>query len=117
MCAWWTGPWPKDDIYKPHAHSCGETLMFFGSDINNPRDLGGEVEFWIEDEKYLITKSCTIFIPPMLQHAPMWTKKVNSPILFVGVVALAGETTYYSRDPKFKDFQDPPGGDKILWID
>jgi hypothetical protein len=117
MCAWFYGDWPIDEIYKPHAHSSGETLIFIGSDTKNPRDLGGVIEFWIEDEKYLITKSCSIFIPPMLKHAPMWPKKVNRPILFVGVLASSEEITYYSHDPKFKEFADPPAGQEVHWMD
>lgn len=117
MCAWFTGPWPKKDIYKPHAHSCGETLIFVSNYGDDVRDLGGEIEFWIENEKYSITRSCSIYIPPMLKHAPMWPKKVTRPILFIGVLASPEEISYYSRDPKFKDYADPPAGDIINWID
>jgi hypothetical protein len=116
MCAWFTGPWTKEMVYKPHAHSCGETLLFVGCDAST-RDLGGEIEFWIEDEQYTITKSCTVYLPPMLKHAPMWPKKITKPVLFVGVLASEEEISYYSRNPKFKDYANPPAADKINWID
>jgi hypothetical protein len=119
MVAWFTGPWDKKIVYKPHAHSADEYCMFLGSNPDNPRDLGGEVEFWIKDEKYILTKSCAIYIPKMLQHAPMWPKKVNNPrypILFVGAVA-GIDKSYYSNDPKWKDWADPFTGPDVGVID
>ncbi len=54
-----------------------------GSDPENPRDLGGEVEFWLEDEKYMLTKSCLIFVPKGLRHCPLRVVKADRPILFL----------------------------------
>ena len=119
MVAWFTGPWDKSRIYKPHCHSCDEVIMFLGSDPQNPRDLGGEIEYWIQDEKFLITKSCILYMPKMVVHAPMWPKRVDDPkkpILFVGSVA-GTDISYYSRNPKFRDFADPPAGSEVGWID
>jgi len=50
--------------------------------VKNPNDLGGEVEFWLENEKYILTKSCLIFVPKGLKHCPLWVIKVDRPILF-----------------------------------
>ena len=62
--------WPGgDDVYPEtaephsHAHDYDETLGFFGTDPADLYDLGGEIEFWIEDEKFMLTRSCLIFIP------------------------------------------------------
>ena len=41
-----------------HMHDFGETLGFVGSVLSGPRELGGEIEFWLEDEQYVIDKSC-----------------------------------------------------------
>ena len=35
-----------------HVHDYDEVIGFLGGDPDNPNDLNGEVEFWIEDEKY-----------------------------------------------------------------
>ena len=64
----------------PHSHNTGEALAFFGTDPHNWSDLGGEVEFWIEDEKHIITQSCVIYLPKGVKHCPLWIKKVDRPI-------------------------------------
>lgn len=63
-----------------HVHDFDEVLGFLGSDPNNPRDLGGEVELWIGDEKHILTKSCLVFIPKGLKHCPLIFRKVDKPI-------------------------------------
>jgi hypothetical protein len=35
-----------------HVHDFDEVVGFIGGDPQNPSDLGGEVEFWMEDEQY-----------------------------------------------------------------
>ena len=35
----------------PHAHPFTEIFSYFGTNVNDPSDLGGEIEFWLEDEK------------------------------------------------------------------
>jgi len=79
--------WPGgSDIYPEtaepysHAHDYDETLGFFGTDYSDPYDLGGEIEFWIEDEKHTITKSCLIFIPKGVHHCPFVIHRVDRPI-------------------------------------
>lgn len=79
--------WPGgNDIYPEtaepysHAHDYDETLGFIGTDTGDLYDLGGEIEFWIEDERFLITKSCLIFIPKGTQHCPLVIRKVDRPI-------------------------------------
>jgi len=79
--------WPGgSDVYPEtaepysHAHDYDETLGFFGTDFKDPYDLGGEIEFWIEDEKFLITKTCLIFIPKGTRHCPLVIHRVDRPI-------------------------------------
>src|SRR5512145_1539862 len=43
-----------------HSHNCDEILGFFGNNPDNPHDLGGEIEFWLEDEKHIITRSSLV---------------------------------------------------------
>jgi hypothetical protein len=99
--------------------------MFLGSDPDDPRNLGGEVEFWMEDDQYLLTKSCIIHVPAMVQHAPMIPKRVDDPkkpILFTGIVPTtkADDVMYYSRDPKWSKYRDPImdwEGANVKWLD
>ena len=79
--------WPGgSDVYPEtaepysHAHDYDETLGFFGTGHSDPYDLGGEIEFWIEDEKFLLTKSCLIFIPKGTHHCPLVIHRIDRPI-------------------------------------
>jgi hypothetical protein len=63
-----------------HTHDFDEVVAFFGSDPENPQDLCGEVEFWLDDEPHLLTKSCLLFIPKGMKHCPFNIRRVDRPI-------------------------------------
>lgn len=84
-CSWYLKP-NEPFFTEAHTHDSDEIIGFFGSDHENPYDLGGEVEFWIEDEKYIITKSCLIFIPRGLRHCPLIIRQVFRPIFHFNVL-------------------------------
>jgi hypothetical protein len=67
-------------VDKGHVHDFGEVVTFFGSNPEDPTDLGGEIEFWLEDEKHTITKSCVIFVPPGIRHCPLILKRLGRPV-------------------------------------
>jgi hypothetical protein len=71
-------------IELAHTHDCDEILGLSGSDMDNLDELGGEVELWLEDEKYIITRSCLIFIPKGMKHCPMFVRRVDRPFFFFG---------------------------------
>jgi hypothetical protein len=64
-----------------HTHDYTEILGFMGSDVNNVTELGGEIEIWLEDEKYINTKSFMVFIPKGMKHCPIIIRKVDKPFL------------------------------------
>jgi hypothetical protein len=68
-----------------HVHDFDEVVGFIGNDHRNPQDLGAEVEFWLEDEKYMLTKSCLIYVPKGMRHCPLRVAKVDRPILFLAI--------------------------------
>ena len=76
----WAAEEPNGVIGKPHVHDVPELLCFYGSDPENPHDLGGEVEFWIEGEKHILTKSSLIFIPAGVSHLPLYVNRADRPI-------------------------------------
>jgi hypothetical protein len=76
-----------------HTHDFEEVLGFIGTVKGNPRDLGGEIEFWLEDEQYIFSKSCLIFVPRGLKHLPLVFRRVDSPIFFF----TEGNGTMYTR--------------------
>jgi len=81
-CEWlWelTGDGPVS-IELPHKHDFDEIIGFAGSNRNHPRDLGGEIEFWMDGEPYTLTKTCFIFIPKGVMHCPVTIKRIDTPI-------------------------------------
>ena len=63
-----------------HKHDYDEVIGFFGSDINDPYDLNSEIEFWLDDEQYVLTKSTLFFIPTGLTHCPLRVLSVSKPV-------------------------------------
>jgi hypothetical protein len=78
----WVWPKPEKIVMEgeSHAHEFDEIITLFGTNPDDTRDLCGEVEFWIDDEKYEITNSCVIFIPKGTMHCPLIFHKVERPI-------------------------------------
>lgn len=66
-----------------HTHDFDEYLVFLGTNHEDPRDLGAEVEVWIEGEKHIVTKSCAIFIPAGTKHAPIYFKRIDTPVWYI----------------------------------
>ena len=92
-CAW---VWPKPGEIvmeaNAHAHEFDEIVTVFGTNPDDPRDLGGEVEFWLEDEKYILHQSSIIFVPKGTVHCPTIFRNVQRPI-FHYIVGSAGAYT------------------------
>jgi quercetin dioxygenase-like cupin family protein len=85
---------PTGDRNENHHHDFDEVLGFIGSDWEKPGELNGEVELWLEDEKYILTKSCVVFIPKGLRHLPLRVLKVDRPIMHF---SMAPEGNYTKR--------------------
>jgi hypothetical protein len=83
----------------PHSHDNPEIIGFLSSDPEKPWDLGAEVEFWIEDEPQIITKSAMIFMPPKVLHCPMILRRVDRPILHFTIVT---DGLYIKKEEKRK---------------
>lgn len=96
--AWYHNVPDRDPIFEEHVHDdCDELIGFFGSDPDNPNDLGGEIEFTIGGEAHLLTKSSIIFAPAGVTHNPMRILRVDRPIFHFSVITKSmydGEATY-----------------------
>ena len=90
-CVW---IWPECASNRPaaqeHTHDFTEAITFFGTDFNNPQELCGEVELWLDGEKHVMTKSFLAYIPAGMKHCPLIVRKVEKPI-FHFTVGLGGE--------------------------
>jgi hypothetical protein len=69
---------------KPHKHDFDEVLALFGTSREDPHDLCGELEVWLDNEKHIVTKSCIIFIPKGLIHGPIGFNRIDKPIFHFG---------------------------------
>ena len=65
---------------QPHTHPFPEVLTIFGTNVNDPSDLCGEIEFWIEDEQFMLTKSFLAYIPAGVSHNPMKIHRMDAPM-------------------------------------
>ena len=68
-----------------HTHDFDEVIAFYGTNPDDVYDLAGEVELWIEDEKYLLTNSFMAFIPAGVRHCPLKVHRVDRPIFHYSV--------------------------------
>ncbi len=84
-CSWYLKP-NSDHLGGAHTHDEGEIIGFFSSDHIKPYDLGAEIEFWLEDEKFMITTSVMIFVPPGMQHCPLILHRVDRPVFHFSVL-------------------------------
>ena len=69
-----------------HTHGYPEIIGFYGSDPYNPWELNGEVEFWVNGEQHILTKSTMVFLPPNMPHCPLKVNRVDKPIFHFSVV-------------------------------
>ena len=65
---------------QPHTHDFTEILTYFGTNLDDPNDLGGEIEFWLEDEKFVLTKSFIAYIPAGMKHCPLKVLRMDAPM-------------------------------------
>ena len=66
---------------EAHAHDFDEFIGFIGSDPDHPEELGAEVQFYIGDEYFSMTKSCLVYIPRGVMHSPILVPKLDRPII------------------------------------
>lgn len=76
----WPGAANPDGGFPAHTHAHNEIIGFFGTDTGNVYDLGGEIEFWFDDEQYMLTKSCLLFVPGGMKHCPIVFRRIDRPI-------------------------------------
>jgi quercetin dioxygenase-like cupin family protein len=94
ICSWYFKAMKIEEAVPSHVHDFDEIIGFLGGDPEDPYELGGEVEFWMEDEKYLLNKSCLIYIPAGVRHCPLMLTRVDRPLLFLAV----SQTSKYVKD-------------------
>ena len=84
--SWFLKPAQNTIENKPHVHDTDEIIGFFGSDPDDPYDLGGEVEIWLEDDKHVIDRTAMIFVPAGMKHCPLVLTRIDRPIFHFTIV-------------------------------
>jgi hypothetical protein len=86
-CSWYLRPpQVKSSEGMAHTHNSDEIIGFFGCDPEDPYNLHGEVEFWLEDEMHIINSSAMVFVPKGMKHCPLILRRVDRPIFHFSVV-------------------------------
>jgi hypothetical protein len=67
-------------LFDSHTHKFGELISFCGYDYEDIQDLGAEIEFTVDNQKHIITKSFAAFVPAGVQHGPLVVRNVRKPI-------------------------------------
>ena len=89
--AWYFAVPERDPIFTEHSHDYDELLGFYGSNPDDPYDLGGVIEFSINGEAHRLTRSTMIWLPGGSTHNPMRIIEVKRPIFHFSIVT---NTTY-----------------------
>ena len=64
----------------PHAHPFIEIFSYFGTNVDDPSDLGGEIEFCLENKKFVFTRSFMVYIPAKMEHCPLVFRRMDAPM-------------------------------------
>ena len=72
--------------FKEHTHDSDEILGFYGTDPDDPYNLFGEIELFIEGESHILTKSTMVFLPAGMEHCPLYINKLERPIFHFSLV-------------------------------
>jgi len=86
-----------------HNHDTPELIGFFSGDPDNPYDLGGEIEFWMEGEKFMLTKSCIIYVPANMNHCPLILRRIDRPVFHFTIVTAPKYEILHTENLKKQD--------------
>ncbi len=84
--AWYYAVPPVSPVFDEHVHDHDELIGFFGSNPEDPYDLGAELEAGINGEMHKITKSSLIFVPGGMKHMPLSINRVDRPVFHFSIV-------------------------------
>jgi hypothetical protein len=84
QCNWFWPSLVKEDLEtrstKTHKHTYDEVIGMIGTNPDDPHDLGGEIEMFIDGERHRVTKTCYLYLPAGLEHGPFREIRIDRPI-------------------------------------
>jgi hypothetical protein len=83
--AWFLpGKWPDtkgpEGTIKPHSHEYDEVFAWVGGDPDDPYNLNGEIEVWIDGKQNFLDRSFIAFIPAGIVHGPINIIRIDKPM-------------------------------------
>lgn len=84
--AWYFGVPELDPVFTEHVHDYDELIGFYGSNPDDPYDLGAEMVVTIDGEEHTLTKTTLLFLPAGVPHMPLSIKRVDRPVFHFSIV-------------------------------
>jgi hypothetical protein len=81
---WVVGSVPR--VHPVHYHEHDEIVGFVGSNMDDPTDLGAEIDFVIDGVKTTITKTCFIHVPAGVKHGGLCFRKIDRPVFQIAML-------------------------------
>jgi len=81
---WVVGSIPRS--HPEHTHDHDEIVGFVGSNMDDPSDLGAEIDFVIDGVKTTITKTCFIYVPAGVKHGGLCFRKIDRPVFQIAML-------------------------------
>ena len=85
---------PTEAFLKAHTHELDELIFFAGTDPEHPEDLDGHIVFYMDGNPIDLKRSCILFAPKGVPHAPFEILEMNHPCLHFS----GGNNSSYSRE-------------------
>ena len=81
-----TNPFTED-----HVHPYDEIILIMGTDMDNPEDLGGEIEYYLGEERevHRTDRTNAVWLPKGFNHNVKFLR-VNRPFILVAI-SLSGK--------------------------
>jgi quercetin dioxygenase-like cupin family protein len=81
---WVVGSVPKS--HPEHTHpDHDEILGFVSSNMDNPNELGAEIDLVVDGKKMTITKTCFIHVPAGVKHGGLCFRKIERPVFQIAM--------------------------------
>jgi hypothetical protein len=81
---WVVGSIPRS--HPEHCHDQDEIVGFVGSNMDDPTDLGAEIDFVVDGVKTTITKTCFIHVPAGVKHGGLCFRKIDRPVFQIAML-------------------------------
>jgi len=84
--AWYFDVPEKDPVFEEHVHGYDELIGFYGSNPDDPYDLGAEMEVTIDGDVHALNRTSMIFLPANIPHMPLRILRVERPVFHFSIV-------------------------------